>query len=94
MLLRRGESAGPSCLGICGGPSSFMYFIEPTSLSLFKPDIWPCVLGLRAYYFKPNQFIGNIILEIVDPKKQCFFLFSIIIILLFYYYFYLELSKT
>ena len=48
MLLRRGESAGPSCLGICGGPSSFMSFIEPTSLSLFKPDIWPCVLGLRA----------------------------------------------
>ena len=32
-----------------------MSFIGPASLSLFKPDIWACVLGLRAYYFKPNQ---------------------------------------
>ena len=32
-----------------------MSFIRPTSLSLFKPDIWACILGLRAYYFKPNQ---------------------------------------
>ena len=32
-----------------------MYFIGPASLSLFKLDIWACVLGLRTYYFKPNQ---------------------------------------
>ena len=32
-----------------------MSFIGPTSLSLFKPDIWACVLGLHAFYFKPNQ---------------------------------------
>ena len=32
-----------------------MSFFGPTSLPLFKPNIWACVLGLRAYYFKPNQ---------------------------------------
>ena len=32
-----------------------MSFIGLASLSLFKPDIWACVLGLRAYYFKPHK---------------------------------------
>ena len=34
-----------------------MSFIRLASLSLFKPDIWACVLGLRAYYFKLNRCI-------------------------------------
>ena len=58
LLLRRGEQGprpGPLCLGICGGPSYFMSFIGPAPLSLFKLDIWACVLGLCAYYFKPNH---------------------------------------
>ena len=38
-----------------GGPNSFISFIGPASLSPSKPDIWACVLGLRVYYFKPNQ---------------------------------------
>ena len=32
-----------------------LFFIGPAFLSLFKPVIWVCVLGLRAYYSKPNQ---------------------------------------
>ena len=28
------------CLGICGGPSSFMSFIGPASLSPLKPSFW------------------------------------------------------
>ena len=32
-----------------------MFFIGPTPLSLFKSDIWACVLGMCAYYFKPNK---------------------------------------
>ena len=38
-----------------------MSFIGPASLSLFKSDIWACVLGLRAYCFKPNQFYFHLI---------------------------------
>ena len=32
-----------------------MSFIGPASLSLFKPDIWACVLGLHAYYLKTQS---------------------------------------
>ena len=59
MFLRRGEPGswlGSSYLGLCGGPSFFTSFTGPASIFPFKPDIWACVLGLRAYNFKTNKF--------------------------------------
>ena len=40
-------------LGLSSRAEQFHWACPPNLL--FKPDIWACVLGLCAYYFKPNQ---------------------------------------
>ena len=60
----------PSRLGICDGPSSFMFFIKPASLSLFKLDIWVYIMGLHAYYFKLNQYFYYAIIFFVTNLKR------------------------
>ena len=52
--------------------------------SLFNPDVWACVLGLRAYYFKPHQLYKKYL-----PYKYYLFIKDTIlsryIVILFYY---------